>query len=245
MKYTLWVVFLSFLVLSIIPMAAHADLQFDLDTQFSDGGTDPEGTTPPWLSATFVDTGANMVQLTMDASGLVEVEWVDDWFFNFDPNLTLTALSIDYDSGQAAGTVLFVSPDAHQADGDGKFDIKFDFPSQGFTKDKTSVYDIAYSGTGTMDELSFNFESVDGGGEGAYKSAAHVQAIDTPGSDDDDEQSGWIGGGNGLFGDDDDDDIFEVPEPSTLPLILLGGGLCGLMGLVGYVKLKLSGRRKK
>lgn len=100
--------------------------------------------------------------------------------------------------------------DAFKADGDGWFDILFDFPpppgSQNarFTAGETVVYDITY--TGPIDVNSFDFSSAPGGGNGTFLSAAHVQQ--TGGG----SGSGWIGA--------------AVPEPATA--LLLGGGLVAL-----------------
>jgi hypothetical protein len=104
--------------------------------------------------------------------------------------------------------------DAFQADGDGKFDISFDFPPppgtepELFTSGETVVYDITY--TSAIDVTDFDFPSAMGGGQGTFQSAAHVQRIGENA-----DGSGWIGPG-----------FPNVPEPSTA--LLVGGGLVAL-----------------
>ena len=95
--------------------------------------------------------------------------------------------------------------DLFKADGDGLYDILFDFPpppgSQAarFTAGESVIYDLTY--IGAIDVSSFNFFSTPDGGNGTYLAAAHVQQ--TGGGPD----SGWIG---------------VVPEPSTFGLVALG-----------------------
>jgi hypothetical protein len=56
-----------------------------------------------------------------------------------------------------------------------------------FQAGETSVYDITYTGAGTLSASSFNFLSDEGGGQGTYHSAAQVQGITA------NDYSGWIG----------------------------------------------------
>lgn len=103
---------------------AHAaTITFDYTIEFS-GATPPAGE-PPWLTATFVETGADEVTLTMDTEGLVDNEFVTGWYFNFDDDPT--ALAITYSSGTSA-TSVDTGSNSFQADGDGKFDILFEYP---------------------------------------------------------------------------------------------------------------------
>jgi hypothetical protein len=179
------------------PSSASGSITINLDTEFS-GAADPQGATP-WLTAVFQDQGGGVVRLTMSTANLVGTEFVGVWNFNLNPALDPTLLAF------SAVNIAAVSPDfvvatdidtgvdAFRPDGDGFFDIEFDFPQSSsanrFTAGESVVVDITYTGVGTFNETSFNVESADGPGmsPGPFHSAAHVQSISVaPGS-------GWIG----------------------------------------------------
>ena len=191
-------------------------LTIDLVTEFS-GATDPAGTSP-WITATFDDSlgGASTVRLTMSANNLVGTEFIDAWYFNLATTLDPTQLSFAYISGEVAGVSTGVN--AFKADGDGFFDIIFDYPPPGsprFGSGDTSVYDITYISALTAED--FNQGSTDNA-KGSWDSAAHIQSIGTAGD------SGWIGGNADGGGGGEE----EIPEPGVLAL--LGAGL--LAGLL-------------
>jgi hypothetical protein len=203
-------ILLAFIFSLWIAGQANAQLVISLDNEFSNPDPDPQGPTP-WATATFTDLGGNNVQLTMSTSNLVDNEFIGEWLFNFDPDLTLSDLSITYNSGTGATSVNALTNN-YKADGDGNFDIQFLFANSGearFQAGETSVYDISYSGAGTMNTSSFNFYSSEGGGRGTYHSAAQVQGITA------DDYSGWIG------------DTQVVPEPVSSTLFIVGGVTLG------------------
>ncbi len=193
-----------------------ATLTFGLDIEFSSGQA-PAGTAP-WVTATFDDSfgGPNTVRLTMSAVGLSgsgsSAELIAEMTFNFDPALDPLQLTFtDVSSPTVGATIVSVGLNAFMSDGDGNFDIMFDFPpppgstSSRFGPGEVVVYDITY--TGPIDVSSFDFFSAMGGGQGTFKAAAHVQNTTGPGTG----GSGWIG---------------VIPEPSTA--LLLGTGLLAL-----------------
>ncbi len=198
--------FVAFACCLAVAPAYGATLTFGLDTEFS-GGTAPGGTAP-WVVATFDDSfgGANTVRLTMTTPQLAGSENVEGWYFNFDPLLDPTDLTFTaIDNTASVPNNILTGVDQFKADGDGLYDILFDFPpppgSMGarFTAGETVIYDITY--TSAIDVSSFDFFSTPDGGNGVFLSAAHVLQTE------DGSESGWIG---------------VVPEPSTGLLVAVG-----------------------
>jgi hypothetical protein len=198
--------------------AEASTITFELDKVFT-GYPPPEARVSWWLRATFDDGGTpGTVTLTMITGCLVEEEFVGEWFFNFDGNLA--DLHIDYYSDVAASSVVwgydpkedeFIA-DSYKADGDGYFDILFDFPQNEidrFWAGKESVYIITGEG---INASSFSYWSSPGGGQGIFFSAAHVQGIDGPTGENRDHS--WVG---------------AVPIPTSV--LLLGSGLLGLIAI--------------
>jgi hypothetical protein len=204
------------LVLGLSASASAATVTFELGVEFS-GADQPSGS----LFATFEDViinGTDYVQLTMDASQLTGVEHVKQWYFNYDPDYMATILSIQYYSGAEANgrtegsetlPPIQLGVDSFKADGDGNFDIVFNFANNvfgaGSSMDDTSVYLI----TGAANAYSFAYGSV-GGDKSSFFSAAHVGGIGTNGNG-----SGWVG----------------APVPVPPAALLLGSGLLGLIAL--------------
>lgn len=194
---------------------ASADLVFDVGQVFS--GDAPAGSAP-WLRATFKTTGVNTVSLTLKNLLQDAGEFVSEWYFNVDPAISAASLSFLHVSGDVADSI-DKGTDAFKADGDGLFDIRFNFkiapPANRFKGGETIVYTI--TGTG-LTENSFNFLSKPDGGHGPFKTAAHVQGIAGG-------KSGWIAATD------------PIPEPAFYQM----AALLGLGGL-GALRLRKSRR---
>ena len=188
---------------------AQASVIFDLNIEYS-GATPPEGASP-WLKATFEDSGVDQVTLTLSTPNLTDKENVKVWMFNLDPDYEPTDLAFSAPSaGDFTAPTVFtraIGIDGYKADGDGYFDIKIEFENSGgsasrFGVGDVVVYTITYTpGGNVLTADSFDFISEPDGGQGEYKTVAHVGSIGA-GAD-----SGWI----------------ATPEPATLGLLLLGG----------------------
>jgi hypothetical protein len=198
---------LSLAALAAAPATVSAGLVLNLNTEFS-GGSNPSGTAP-WLRAEFTDAGTDAVSLTLTSLLQDADEFVGIWAFNFNPSATaaqLAALSIVQGTGPAAAITKGIN--FFQADGDGQYDIKFDFDTSAsgdrFEQGDVATFTITGSG---ITEASFNFLSNPAGGKGPFITAAHVQGIGPSAG-----QSGWITGTG--------TNLTAAPEPGTMGLAL-------------------------
>jgi hypothetical protein len=208
-------------VISVINVQA-ATTTYELNYVVS--GDQPAGTAP-WLSATFDDSygGANTVLITMNGLNLSGSENVTEWYFNFDDALDVSQLSfVEVGTSGVSPINVTTEMNSFKADGDGYFDIMFDFPpppgndpNRFNSTNNTVSYAVTYSSA--ISVWDFNFDSDLGGGQGIYKTAAHVQSIECPdplncptGS-----TSGWLGATN------------IVPEPVSSTLFLVGAATLG------------------
>lgn len=193
--------------------AVFADMvPFELDTVFSGPGN-PSGS----IFATFDTAGAaaGNVLLTLDATSLTGAnEKIKEWYFNFDPGKDPDELEFSYNGGTqtAPANTVLTEANFHKADGDGFYDILFQFPTSAgdrFGAGDTSVWEIHWTG-GALSPSDFSFDSV--GSADPYLTAAHILGSGA------NQESSWV----------------TVPAPGATALGLIG------LGFVGRVKRRIA-----
>jgi len=224
MLHTLKGMLLMAVVAAFLVPAEATSVVFDLDIEFS-GATPPAGAAP-WLRATFDDFGGTgTVDLTMTALNLTGTEFINSWYFNLNPLLDPTLLTVaNVDLSAVGSSSVSLGADMFKADGDGLYDILFGFPpppgafADKFTAGESVVVRFSLAGL-TASDFDFSSAPAPGGGSGPFLSAAHVQGIGATGDD-----SGWIAPSG----------IPPTPPPPApeFPalgwLVSLGGGLLGM-----------------
>ena len=178
---------------------------YQIGLEFS-GGANPSGPAP-WLQATFEDVPGG-VSLTMQSLLNASSEFVGEWSFNFDPALDPLQLNFALQSGGPAAQDIDLGVNAFQADGDGRYDILFDFAQSNgpnrFNEDDVVTYLITYPTP--ISASSSDFLSAPAGGHGPFHTAAHVQGIGPNGG-----LSGWV----------------TTPEPTSLAMLALSALIAG------------------
>ena len=193
--------------------------QFDDVFSYSGSASSPAGP-GPWVDATLQDN-ANGVLLTINNLGLTGGEFLSQLYLNINPldnaqNLTFTFVSGT--SGVTAPTIL-TGEDGFKADGDGKYDILFNFATASsgrFGAGDSVTYLIA--GISGLSPADFKYLSTSAGGEhGPFYGAGHIQGIaGQTGSD-----SVWIDPSLGP-------QIIPVPEPGPTAFTAVLRGLWGV-----------------
>lgn len=183
---------------AVVPAKA---LTFGLDYVFSGAGV--PGNPGPWGTATFSDV-AGGVQLKMDATGLTGGEFFGSWYFNLNSSLNPANLNISAQSNvgvDPSSVGVYKGANLFKADGDGFFDILFDFTSSGANR-LGAGDSITYLITGIQGLTAADFNAVSVGGPvSGFHTAAHLQATAVNG------QSLWAADGDTPGG--------PVPEPTT------------------------------
>jgi hypothetical protein len=199
------------------PRPATAAFQLTMSNAFSGPGT-PSA----FPVVTITQDGAGAVFLEMDISSLLSSEKVSQWYFNFAPGFP-PALAFQAISGQTAGVTISQANNGFKADGDGRYDILFDFAAGGadaFTGGETSKWRVTVVGGGNISEQDFNDYSAPAGGHGPFISALHLQGTSTG--------SVWLSEG---------EDPNLIPAPPSVILAGIGGIFFGVR--------QLRNRRKK
>jgi hypothetical protein len=193
-------------LLALVCSTSHAAVvTFGLNIEFS-GGTPPAGVAP-WVTATITDTGPDAVTIAIVNGGLIGSEFTRGFYLNLNP--AMNAANLVFGTPTQVGTFAIPSidkgTDAFKADGDGFFDLRFNFATaapQRFGAGESITWPV--TGITGLDATDFDFLSV--GSNSGLPAAAHVQGIGANGED-----SGWI----------------TVPEPAAGSLLLLGAALMG------------------
>jgi hypothetical protein len=188
---------------------AQADFTFEFNMEFS-GAYTPDGPAP-WLLATFADTDTNEVTLTLDAGPLDDnnpTAKVFSWYFNFNPEGDVGDLVFTHGGGETASAVN-QGTNAYRADGDGNYDIQFEWMGANvFEAGNSSVYIITSVNGLNFNAASFYELSQDAAGHGPFYAASHVGGLGVGGQD-----SGWLAPGE------------VIPLPSGAAMATAGFGL--------------------
>jgi hypothetical protein len=208
---------MAVLAVGSLAMSAEAVPNYQLNNVFS--GFTPSGPAP-WATAIFTDAGANTVTLTMTVlagSG----QFITEWDFNSAVTTGLTFTYVAGSSTNPAATSVQLGSNSFQADGDGLYDIEFDFAS-GPPSSRFDAGTVVYTITGTgITAATFDLLSSPAGGAGPFHTAAHLQGI--PNTAGGNTCSGWIA--DTVAGSSDGTLSGTCGAAVAEPSILLFGGL--------------------
>jgi hypothetical protein len=197
-------------------LAANASIEYQFNTPFS-GDPNPAGT-GPWIDAYFIDVTPGEVLLTVTNVNLTAGEFIQGngsgasggLYFNINPNDTVTDLHFTLVSETANfGTIISTGEDAFKADGDGEYDVQFDFADQTFSVDSSFTYEI--TGISSLTAADFAYLSTPAGGQGPFYAAAKIQGLANG-------NSTFLEPGGGP-------ETVVTPEPTSLVLLAAGTGL--------------------
>lgn len=195
-------------------MTANASIEYQFNTPFT-GDPDPAGN-GPWIDSYFIDVAPGKVLLTVTNVNLTTGEFIQGngsgasggLYFDINPNDTVTDLHFTLVSETANfGTIISTGEDAFKADGDGEYDIQFDFADQTFSVDSSFTYEI--TGISSLTAADFAYLSTPAGGQGPFYAAAKIQ--------------GLANGNSTYLEPSGGPENLVVPEPT--PLVLLASGV--------------------
>jgi hypothetical protein len=228
---------LGTLVVCLAPSSAWASEIFTLDTSID--GTKPAGT-GPYLMVTATNLGVNKVELNFQTSLHGAKAFLTQTYLNLDPSLNFLELKATHISGADAGAPEFKEDQFRLGVSHAKFDVLFSFPEHqhgrlgnGFGNFTSSVYDITYTGEGTIDEQSFSFPSTsDQHQTAAFYLAAHIEGL-----------KNGVDGAVGSSAKGGESKPLKDPRPlEPSSGVLLGGLVLGLVAWVGFCPLCASRR---
>jgi hypothetical protein len=215
---------MALLAVGSFAMSAEAVLTFDLNNVFS--GFTPSGNTP-YATATFATVSTGTVTLTM-TNLMGSGQFITEWDFN---SAVTSGLTFTYDavnSTKPAATSVTLASDCCQADGDGLYDIEFQFAQA--QANRFTAGTVIYTITGdAITEATFNLLSTPAGGAGPFHTAAHAQGI--PNTSGGSTCSGWIS--DTVLGSKNADTSGTCGATVAEPSVLLFGGL-GLAFVGGF-----------
>lgn len=181
-------------------------------------GSIPDGS-PPWLVATFTQTGSNTGTLTLTSDlsasdflqGLNSTKSTIGWAFFLNQSLA----SISCSSGNCASNNVLFGGNYNSGPVKGGFNLAFGWSSGSrFQVGSSTVYDLTFANSLTENPFGLNSKN--------WSSVAHVQGIGPNGS-----CSGWIVSGTGSpqVGTSCSGSVPpppSVPEPADLSMFGLG-----------------------
>ena len=144
------------------------------------GGVAPTGT---WATAEFIDLGTDNVQLTLNVTNnLNPTEFIGEFYFNSIMSTSLLTFTAQAGGGSYAD--IQKGNNSYQADGDGLYDLLFDFPpfpgpgadKNAFTAGEFVIYNI--TGTGVSASNFYDISVPGTGSNGPFYAAAKLQGID-------------------------------------------------------------------
>jgi hypothetical protein len=182
-------------------------------------GTGP--TSPgPWVDVTLKDSSPGTVVLTISNLNIASSEKITELYLNLNPSFLATSLVFSNTGGSSGvfAPLPSLGLNMFKADGDGKYDILFDFGLTPSTAFSTSDY-LTYTITGipTLTSSDFEFLSQPAGGHGPFYAALHVQGINITNVTDL-SNSGWVSAEPSPL-------ALVVPEPASAGLLLFAAGL--------------------
>lgn len=176
-----------------------ADIGGDITVTFDDDTLNP--------NTVFMTIENNTTDTAGDGGDITSLLWN---YTGDTANLTISCPECLVDPTSPGSSFVFDKTGGFGADGDGVYELLLTFAVNDLESGESVTFVIT-DGDGLL-ASDFNELSIEGGGQGTFTVAAHVQDVGEGG-----EFSGWLGG------------AVKVPEPGTLTLLASGLLLLGLL----------------